>query len=99
MFSPEELREELRKTKSLTDKPFGVNIGLFPAIRELKTEDYIDLVIEEGVSVIETSGRSPEPYMERIRRGNVKLIHKCTRVRDARTMLLPSSLFPGWSMQ
>ncbi len=44
-----ELREEIRKTKSLTDKPFGVNISLFPSIRPLPNDEFIDVVIEEGV--------------------------------------------------
>ncbi len=84
-MSKETLRNEIRKTKSLTDKPFGVNINLFPMLRPISIEEYIDTVIEEGVGVIETSGRSPEPYIDRIKKANVKLMHKCARVRDART--------------
>ena len=49
--SGQELREEIRKTKELTDKPFGVNISLF-AHRPLPTDEYIDVVIEESESVI-----------------------------------------------
>lgn len=83
--SKEELRDEIRKTKSLTDKPFAVNINLFPMLMPLSIEDYIDIVIEEGVKVIETSGRSPAPYVERIRSADVVFMHKCARVRDSRT--------------
>ena len=79
------LREEIRKTKSLTDKSFGVNINLFPMIRPVTNEEYLDAAIEEGISLIETSGRSPEPFIDRIKQGNAKLMHKCARVRDART--------------
>ena len=61
------LRDEIRKTKSLTDKPFGVNINLFPALKPQNVEEYIDMVIEEGVGVIETAGRSPEGLVERIK--------------------------------
>jgi NAD(P)H-dependent flavin oxidoreductase YrpB (nitropropane dioxygenase family) len=78
------LREEIRKAKSLTDKPFGVNINLFPMIRPQNTDEYIDAVIEEGVNVIETAGRSPEELVSRIKNGNAKLMHKCARLRDAR---------------
>ena len=78
------LREEIRKTKKLTDKPFGVNINLFPAIRPQNPEEYVDTVIEEGVGVIETAGRSPEELVDRIKKGNVKLMHKVARLRDAR---------------
>jgi nitronate monooxygenase len=78
------LREEIRKTKSLTDKPFGVNINLFPMIRPQNTDEYIDAVLEEGVTVIETAGRSPEELVDHIKKGNAKLMHKCARLRDAR---------------
>ena len=83
--SREELRDEIREVKSLTDKPFGVNINLFPMSRPVSNEDYIDTALEEGVKVIETSGRSPEPYAEQIKSGGAVFMHKCARVRDAQT--------------
>lgn len=81
----EALREEIRKTRSLTDKPFGMNINLFPAMKPVSTEEYIDTALAEGVKVIETSGRSPAPYAKQIKSGGVVFMHKCARVRDART--------------
>jgi NAD(P)H-dependent flavin oxidoreductase YrpB (nitropropane dioxygenase family) len=82
----EELREEIKKTKSLTDKPFGVNISLFPSTRTLPNEEYIEAIIEEGVPAVETSGhRAPTEYVPRLREGNVKIIHKCASVKHART--------------
>lgn len=81
----EELRDEIRKTKSLTDKPFGVNINLFPITRPVSNDEYIDTCLKEGVKVIETSGRSPEPYLPRIKSGGAVTMHKCARVRDAIT--------------
>ncbi len=79
------LREEIRKAKSLTDKPFGVNINLFPMIMPPNPYEYIDAIIEEGVTIIETAGRSPEELVDHIKKGNAKLMHKVARVRDART--------------
>lgn len=81
--TPEELREAIRKVKSLTDKPFGLNINLFPSVTPVKTEDLIAAAVEEEVPVIETSGRSPEPYIQLLRSGKGKYIHKCARPRDA----------------
>jgi nitronate monooxygenase len=81
----ERLREEIRKIKSQTQKPFGLNINLFPALRPPNNAELIDVAIEEGVRAIETSGRSPEEYVKQIKDGGVKLIHKCARVRDAQT--------------
>ena len=81
----EELREEIRKTKSLTDQPFAVNFSLMPTQRPLAWEEFMTVALEEGVSILETSGRSPEPYMELLRSARVKVMHKVARIRDART--------------
>lgn len=79
------LREKIRQTKSLTDKPFGLNINLFPMVSPLPQEEYIDAALEEGVTIFETSGRSPENLVSRIKGGNARLMHKCARLRDAKT--------------
>ena len=84
-FSPEELRLEIRKMRELTDKPFGVNLTLLPALRPVKYEEYIEVILQEGVGIVETAGRNPEPYVKLFREGAVKVIHKCTAVRFART--------------
>jgi NAD(P)H-dependent flavin oxidoreductase YrpB (nitropropane dioxygenase family) len=81
----EELRQEIRKAKTLTDRPFAVNFTLMPTRRPVVWEEYISAALEEGVSIIETSGRSPEPYMEWLRAARVKVLHKVARIRDALT--------------
>jgi nitronate monooxygenase len=78
------LREEIRRARGLTSKPFGVNINLFPALKPQNVIEYVDTAIEEGVGVIETAGRSPEELVSRIKNGKAKLMHKCARLRDAR---------------
>lgn len=84
--SAEELRQEIKKTKSLTNKPFGVNISLFPASRPIPNDEFVDVLIEEGVKAVETSGtRSPEPFMGRFKKAGVKVIHKCASVRHGLT--------------
>ena len=76
--------DEVKKTRDLTDKPFGVNVGLFPEMTTAATpEERINWVIESGVKILETSGRSPAPYREQITNGGLIHIHKCARVRDA----------------
>jgi len=80
-----EFREKIRKTKSMTDKPFAVNVTLLPTMRVVNYEEYFSAAIEEGVNIIETSGRSPEPYMKLLKDGKVKVMHRAVRVRDIRT--------------
>lgn len=80
--SPAELQEEIKKTKTLTSKPFGVNVNLFPMSRPYSLEDMIDAALDMGIKVIETSGRSPESFMKRIKRPGVIHMHKCARIRD-----------------
>jgi NAD(P)H-dependent flavin oxidoreductase YrpB (nitropropane dioxygenase family) len=81
----EELREEIGKAKSLTDKPFAVNITLLPTISPRSLEEYINTAIEEGVTIIETAGRNPRQYMKQLRDGGVKVMHKVASVKAART--------------
>ena len=83
--TPEELAAEIRKARGLTDKPFGVNVTFLPTLRPVNIDGYIDVIIEEGVKIVETAGRNPEPYMERFKSAGIKIIHKCTAVRFART--------------
>ena len=83
--TPQELAGEIKKTRELTDKPFGVNITLLPTLRPVDIDGYVNAVIDSGVKIVETAGRNPEPYMERFKAAGVKVIHKCTAVRFART--------------
>ncbi|MCJ7743869.1 MAG: nitronate monooxygenase [Dehalococcoidales bacterium] len=83
--SGKELRAEVKKTKNLTDKPFAVNVTLLPTIRPVNYEDYFTSAIEAGVNIMETSGRSPEPYMKLLKSARVKTLHRATRIRDIKT--------------
>ncbi len=83
--TPDELAAEIKKTKELTDKPFGVNVTLLPTLRPVDIDGYFNTVIDAGIKIVETAGRSPEQYMERLKAAGIKVIHKCTAVRFART--------------
>lgn len=81
----EDLREEIRKVRELTDKPFGVNISMLPTTGPGDmTGRYLGVVVEEKVPVVETSGRSPEPLVPDFKAAGIKLIHKVPAVRYAR---------------
>jgi NAD(P)H-dependent flavin oxidoreductase YrpB (nitropropane dioxygenase family) len=80
--TPERLRVEIRKTKSLTDKPFGVNVSLFPSIRRLPNRGFVEVIIEERVKAVETSGhQDPGEFVPRLHEGGVLVIHKAATVR------------------
>ncbi|MGO8942955.1 MAG: NAD(P)H-dependent flavin oxidoreductase [Syntrophobacteraceae bacterium] len=78
-----DLAKEIARTKELTNRPFGVNISLFPPATPEIIKEQIRIVIDMGIHIIETSGRSPEPYRNMIIDGGMVHIHKCARVKDA----------------
>lgn len=79
----EELRAEIKKTKALTDKPFAVNMTLIPHMMAVDYDALVDVCIEEGIKVMETSGRAPEKYIGKMKAAGMKVIHKCTMVKHA----------------
>jgi NAD(P)H-dependent flavin oxidoreductase YrpB (nitropropane dioxygenase family) len=81
--TPKLLREEIEKCKSLTDKPFAVNLTVGVVATEINYDDYVTEIIKSGVKIVETAGRSPEPFMEAFNAAGIKVIHKCVAVRHA----------------
>jgi NAD(P)H-dependent flavin oxidoreductase YrpB (nitropropane dioxygenase family) len=81
--TPELLAREIAKARDLTDKPFGVNHTCQPGFESPPYPEYIAAIIEGGVKVVETAGRSPEQYMPALKAGGIKVIHKCTSVRHS----------------
>ena len=81
--TPEDLAKEIERTKGMTDKPFGVNLTVLPTINPPPYEEYAQAIVGSGVKIVETAGRSPEPFMELFKEYDVKVIHKCTSVRHA----------------
>ena len=81
--SPQDLANEIAKCNALTDKPFGVNLTFLPTVSSPDYPGYIKAIIEGGVRIVETAGRSPEAYMPAMKEAGIKVIHKCTSVRHA----------------
>jgi nitronate monooxygenase len=82
--TPEGLRAEIRRCRDMTDRPFGVNITLLPALTPPDYPGYLQVCIEEGIRFLETAGRSPEPFMPACRDAGIAVVHKCTSIRHAR---------------
>lgn len=87
----EELRDAIKETRGLTDKPFCVNITLLPSVRITKElhQEYLDVCCDEGVAALEMSGAPIDRYLgeaavEQAKKSGVKLIHKLGSVRHAK---------------
>ena len=80
----EGLADAIARTRALTDRPFGVNLTFLPTLIPKDYGSLIDVIVDEGINIVETAGRNPEPYMERIKAGGAKVVHKCTSVRFAK---------------
>ncbi|PHH90594.1 hypothetical protein CDD83_3200 [Cordyceps sp. RAO-2017] len=83
--SPAALRAEIRRCRTLTRAPFGVNLTLLPAMVPPDYGAYTQAVIDEGVRVVETAGNSPGPVIAQLKRAGVTVLHKCTSIRHARS--------------
>ena len=81
--TPEDLAKEIAKCHEMTDKPFGVNLTFLPGFQEPDYPGYIKAIVEGGVKIVETAGRSPEAYMPDLKGAGIKVIHKCTSVRHS----------------
>src|SRR3989344_3171209 len=82
--TPQALRDEIEKCRSMTDKPFGVNLTVFPTINSPDYNAYADAVVESGVKIMETAGTpAVREIWARVKPHGVTILHKCTAVRHA----------------
>lgn len=82
--TPQALRDEIEKCRSMTDKPFGVNLTVFPTINSPDYKAYADAVVESGVKIMETAGTpAVREIWARVKPHGVTILHKCTAVRHA----------------
>jgi nitronate monooxygenase len=81
--TPEDLAKEIARTKEMTDKPFGVNLTILPAIKPPPYAEYRQAIIEGGIKIVETAGYKPQEHVDHFKEHGIKVIHKCTAVRHA----------------
>lgn len=81
--SPADLANEIAKCNDMTDKPFAVNLTFLPTVNTPDYPGYVKAIIEGGVKVVETAGRSPEQVMPYLKDAGIKVVHKCTSVKHA----------------
>lgn len=83
--TPEALAEEIRRCRDLTDRPFGANLTILPSINPPPYQAYLDVIIDSGVKILETAGDNPADFITKAKAAGVKVIHKCTAVRHAKS--------------
>jgi nitronate monooxygenase len=81
--TPEALAAEIARTKELTDKPFGVNLTILPAIKPPPYAEYRQVIVESGVKTVETAGYNPKEHIPDLHAAGIKIVHKATSVRHA----------------
>ncbi|SMG00222.1 NAD(P)H-dependent flavin oxidoreductase [Burkholderia singularis] len=83
--TPGDLRREIERTRSLTNKPFGVNLTILPSVKPPPYAEYVDAIIDGGVKIVETAGNSPKEFIGRFKAHGIRIVHKCTTVRHAQS--------------
>ncbi len=81
--TPKGLHDEIARCQALTDRPFAVNLTVGVVATQIDYNEYVEVIARSGVRIVETAGRSPEPFMERFREAGIKVIHKCVTVRHS----------------
>ena len=83
--SPEDLRKEIQKCRTMTSKPIAVNLTILPMLASPDYDGYAQVIIDENIPVIETAGRNPEKFVKKFKEAGRVVIHKCTSIRHALT--------------
>ncbi|MCU1724792.1 NAD(P)H-dependent flavin oxidoreductase [Pseudomonas sp. 5P_5.1_Bac1] len=81
--TPDALRREIDRCRSLTDKPFAVNLTILPSVNPPPYAEYRQAIIDSGVRIVETAGNKPQEHVEAFKAHGLTVIHKCTAVRHA----------------
>jgi len=81
--TPEALRQEIERCRSMTGKPFAVNLTILPMMSPPPYAEYRRAIIESGIRIVETAGHNPREHVEDFKAHGITVIHKCTSVRHA----------------
>jgi len=81
--TPDDLRREIERCRTMTDKPFGVNLTILPSVSPPPYADYRKAIIDSGIKIVETAGHKPQEHVEDFKANGITVLHKCTAVRHA----------------
>ncbi|EAW12667.1 NAD(P)H-dependent flavin oxidoreductase [Aspergillus clavatus NRRL 1] len=85
--TPEDLRKEIRRCRAMTKKPFGVNLTFLPSLVPPDYAAYAQVIIDEGIKIVETAGNNPGPVIAQLKEVNTIILHKCTTIRHAKSAI------------
>lgn len=78
-----DLRNEIARCSAMTDQPFAVNLTILPMANPPPFAEYVEIIVESGIGIVETAGLIPKEFIARFKQAGIKLLHKCTTVRHA----------------
>jgi nitronate monooxygenase len=82
--TPQALSAEIERCRSMTDKPFGVNLTVLPTLNPPDYRGYTQAVIDSGIKIVETAGTPAiREFWEMMQPHGITILHKCTAVRHA----------------
>jgi NAD(P)H-dependent flavin oxidoreductase YrpB (nitropropane dioxygenase family) len=81
--TPADLAKEIARCRTMTDKPFGVNLTILPSIKPPPYAEYLAAILDNGIRIVETAGNNPKEFIQKIKAANGVVVHKCTAVRHA----------------
>ncbi|WP_129779959.1 NAD(P)H-dependent flavin oxidoreductase [Peristeroidobacter soli] len=81
--TPADLRKEIERCRTMTDQPFGVNLTILPAITPPPYAEYLQVIMDSGVKIVETAGNNPKDFIGKLKERGIRVVHKCTSVRHA----------------
>ena len=78
--TPEALRAEIQKCKTMTQKPFGVNVTILPMLIPADYDAYIAACCDEKVACVEITGGNPKEYVKQLHDAGIKIIHQSMQI-------------------
>ncbi|MET0366432.1 MAG: nitronate monooxygenase family protein, partial [Sphingobium sp.] len=79
--TPDDLRREIERCRTMTDKPFGVNLTILPSVNPPPYAEYRKAIIDSGIKIVETAGHKPQEHVDDFKAHGIIVLHKCTAVR------------------
>lgn len=81
--TPDALRAEIDRCRTMTNKPFAVNLTILPSVNPPPYAEYRKAIIDSGIKIVETAGHKPQEHVDEFKSHGIKVVHKCTAVRHA----------------